>query len=486
MTTSVTTSPPSPRLTLCAVLLAIAACLPVLVARYPQMSDYPAHLARYYVMLDHGRSADLARWYVFQWKWSGNVGVDLLIGPFAALFGGVEAAGRVIAGLIPVLTGLGLIAVERALRGRTTPAVLLSLAFIWSPMMLIGLLNFTLGLALALWVFAAWVQLEGKHWRWAVMLPAGLAVWLCHMSAWGVLGLMVLGYEWGRQAKWRALLAPWPLALPVLFMVVQALLDPAGGGGTGYGPVWWVYKRAIWIKGMRDSLFQLDFLSLVGVLLVLGFAAWRRRIDGRLGRAGLALLVLSLLAPRHISGGDYVDYRMITSGLMLCVLGLDWPEGRLAAALAPLLYLGRLAVTTLSWQADSAETERLLAALDQVPRGARVASAVLVPFENWRLDHFEHIGAYAVLRRDALVNANFAVAQIHMLHLRHDGYVDPSQRLLLFHDQPVDLADFKPADAAEWLWYVGEREPTSLPAGEVVWRHGHSLLVRLAKTGKAD
>ena len=74
VTTSVTTSPPSPRLTLCAVLLAIAACLPVLVARYPQMSDYPAHLARYYVMLDHGRSADLARWYVFQWKWSGNVG----------------------------------------------------------------------------------------------------------------------------------------------------------------------------------------------------------------------------------------------------------------------------------------------------------------------------------------------------------------------------------------------------------------------------
>ena len=219
MTASVTTSQPSPRLTLCAVLLAIAACLPVLVARYPQMSDYPAHLARYYVMLDHGRSADLARWYVFQWKWSGNVGVDLLIGPFAALFGGVEAGGRVIAGLIPVLTGLGLVAVERVLRGRTTPAVLLSFAFIWSPMMLIGLLNFTLGLALALWVFAAWVRLEGKRWRWAVMLPAGLAVWLCHMSAWGVLGLMVLGYEWGRQARWRTLLAPWPLALPVLFMV---------------------------------------------------------------------------------------------------------------------------------------------------------------------------------------------------------------------------------------------------------------------------
>ena len=44
-----------------AVVLALASCLPVIVARYPQMSDYPAHLARYAVMLDGGRSADLAR-----------------------------------------------------------------------------------------------------------------------------------------------------------------------------------------------------------------------------------------------------------------------------------------------------------------------------------------------------------------------------------------------------------------------------------------
>ena len=481
-----TTPQPSPRLTVFAVVLALAACLPVLVAQYPQMSDYPAHLARYYVMLDHGRSADLARWYVFQWKWSGNLGVDLLIVPFAALLGGVELAGRVIVGLIVVMTGLGLLAVEQGLRGRTTPAVLLAFAFIWSPMMLIGLINFTLGLALALWVFALWLRLDGWRWRWAVMLPAGVAVWLCHMSAWGALGLMVLGYEWRRRGWWRDLLAPWPLALPVGLMALQAVLDPSVGGGTGYGPFWWVYKQAIWLKAMRDTVYSLDFLSLAGVLLVLALAMWQRRIDGRLGRAGLALLALSLLVPRHISGGDYVDYRMITSGLMLCALAIEWPSGRLAAALAPLLYLGRLAVTTWSWQVDSAETGKLLEALDQVPRGARVASAVLVPFERWQLDHFEHIGAYAVLRRDALVNANFAVAQIHMLHLRHDGYVDPSQRLLIHQDAPVELARFKPAADAEWLWYVGDRAPASLPAGEVVWRHGQSLLVRLAKTDKGD
>ena len=475
---------PRPRgLTVPALLLALLSCLPVLVARYPQMSDYPAHLARYTVMLDHGRDPDLARWYVFAWKWTGNVGVDLLIRPFAALFG-VETGARVIAGLIPPLTGLGLVAVERALRGRVGVGTLLAFAFIWSPMMLIGLLNFTLGLALALLAFALWVRLEAWRWRWLPFLAIGLVVWACHMSAWGVLGVMILGYEMPRRGLLAAAIAPWPLLAPLMVMLL-------GGGTSGefsYGAYWWIYKEAIWIKAMRDQVYALDFLSLLAVVAVLATALIKRRLDPRLGWAAGALMVMSWLVPRHISGGDYVDYRMISSGLMLACLAIDWPKApALAPLAAALLFLGRLSVTTLAWQADSATTARLLTALDQVPRGARVASAVLVPFGEWPLDHFEHIGAYVVPRRAALVNANFAVPHIHMLRLRPGGFSDPSQRLLLNADQPVDLAHFAPAEQADWLWYVGDREPASLPPGaRIVWRQGHSLLARLAKPAQAD
>ena len=75
--------------------LALLACLPVLVAVRPQMTDYPSHLARYYIMLDQGHSAWLAHYYDFQWHWSGNLGVDLLIWPMAKLFG-LEPAARII------------------------------------------------------------------------------------------------------------------------------------------------------------------------------------------------------------------------------------------------------------------------------------------------------------------------------------------------------------------------------------------------------
>ena len=213
------------------VVMALLSCLPVLVARYPQMSDYPAHLARYAVMLDAGRSADLARYYSFKWQWTGNVGVDLLIRPFAALFG-LEAGGRIIAGLIPPLTGFGLLTCEWVLRRRIGPASFMGFAFIWSPMMLIGLMNYALGQALALLGFALWVALDGKAFRAVVFLPVGVVVWLCHLSAWGVLGVLMFGYEWHKCKGWRAFVAPWPLLAPLLLMV----LNPGTSASFSWGP----------------------------------------------------------------------------------------------------------------------------------------------------------------------------------------------------------------------------------------------------------
>ena len=178
---------------------------------------------------------------------------------------------------------------------------------------------------------------------------------------------------------------------------------------------------------------------------------------------------------------------------MVACLAIDWPaSGKVARLLllaAPALFLARLAVTTADWAADSAETEKLLTALDHVPQGARVASAVLVPKGVWGLNHFEHIGGYAVLRKQALTKANFAVANVHMLHLKAGGpgFVDPSQRILQTSEAPVDLAHFAPAAQADYLWYVGAKSPATMPPGAVIiWRSGHSLLARLANSSHHD
>jgi hypothetical protein len=471
---------PSPREGLwLGIVLAFVACLPVLVARYPQMVDYPAHLARYYVMLELGDNAWLQRFYTFEWKWTGNVGADLLVQPLSALFG-LELAGRIIVGLIPVLTGLGILAVEWTLRRRIGMGSMLALCLIWSPALILGFLNFGLAQAAALFAFAGWVRLEGQRWRPLVFLPTGLAVWALHVSGWGMLGIMVFGYEWHRRRNLTAFLAPWPLFLPFIALLF-------GGGTKGlpsYGPAVDIFKRAIWKQAMRDSIEWLDYASAIGIGLVLAGSLAFRRIDGRLGWAMAIMLVGSLAMPRHIFGGDFADARLIYSGLLVGCLALAWQAPRWLLWLAPALFLVRLGVTADDWRKGSAETERLLAAVDHLPHGARVANLVVTTRGVWGYNSQEHIGGYAVLRKDALINAHFAVPGIHMIRLKEGGpnFRDPRQRLLWRPGQPIDLSQWDQAKGMDWLWYVGPQEPDALPPGaQVIYRAPGTLVARLAK-----
>jgi hypothetical protein len=466
-----------------AIALALLACLPVLVAARPQMTDYPSHLARYYIMLDSGHSAWLARYYDFTWRWSGNLGVDLLIWPMAKLFG-LEPAARIITVIVPPLTGLAMITVEWTLRRRIGVGTMLAFVTIWSPALIIGLLNFSLALALALFAFAGWVRLEKCRWRWLVFVPIGALVWLCHLAGWGVLGVLVLGYEWHRRPGFRALLALWPLAFPALAML-------QGGGPTGlldYGQNVANFKLSIWFMALRDQSWWLDIDSLGLLLAACGVAMAFRRFDGRLGWAAVMLALLSLVLPRHLGGGDYTDYRLIAVALSAGCLAIDWSPPRLVLWFAPLLYLVRLGLTTSVWYADSREVETMLRGLDHVPQGSRIAAAVVMERSVWATDTFQHVPSYAAIRRDALVNTHFAEPGVHMLHLREGGaeFKDPSQRIQRGAGEPVDLANFAPARGADYLWYIGGEQPATLPAGaRVIYRTPRSLMARLAKVPPA-
>ncbi|PKB19412.1 hypothetical protein B0I00_1645 [Novosphingobium kunmingense] len=462
-------------------LLAFASIAPVLVAVYPQMVDYPAHLARFHIMLERDNSAFLQQYYGFKWRWMGNLGADLLIQPLAHFFP-LETAGRIIVALIPPLTGLGIVAVEWALRRRVGLGAIMAMMFIWSPALLLGFLNFGLSLAAALFVFAAWVLLEGKRWRWIVMIPAGFLVWVCHVSGWGALGLMVFGYEWSRDKSWRACLAPWPLAFPLIALVFGA--GTKGLASYGYGESVAVYKWSIWRQAMRDSIKWLDYASMIGVLATLALSAALRRIDPRLGWGTVLLLLSSLALPRHIFAGDLVDARMISTGLMVGCLALAWRAPRWVLLVAAAFFLGRLTLTTQDWQRDSRETAHLLETIDRLPMGARLATVVITERSWWQHNPQEHICGYALVRRDALVNCNFALPMVHMMTINEGGryFRDPYHRLYHRTGATINLLSYDPAKHADWFWYVGVNRPDKLPLrAKVIEADRHTLLARLAK-----
>ena len=462
--------------------LALLSCLPFIVAAYPQMTDYPSHLARWRVMLDGGHSRFLARYYDFTWLWTGNLGADLLIRPFASMFG-LETGGRILGAMIPPLTGLGVIAVEWTLRRRVGVGSLLAMALIWSPALVLGFYNFCLSLALALLSFALWVRLEGRKWRWAPFIVLGVLTWLCHVSGWGVLGVLVFGYEWHRRPGLAAFLAPWPLALPFLLLVLTA----SSAGSAPYGDGVLHYKSLIWQMAMRDRSWALDIGTLAVVIALLLGAIVSRRFDGRLGWAALMLAALTLAVPRHLGGGDYADYRLIAVTLMVGCMAIRCPVPRWVLWLAPALFVIRIGVTTAAWYEQSRETEAMLGALDHLPMGARVAGAVVMDTDDWSVDPHGHLPSYATVRRDALVNSHFAVKGVHMLSLRNgpEGFTDPSQRIFRAPGAPIDLSGFEPARHADYLWYIGREAPARLPDGAiVVFSTRGSFLARLANSNR--
>ena len=453
---------------LAGLVLSLLAALPFAFAVHPQMADYPSHLARYHVMLDGGQSPFLAKYYSFDWALRGNLGVDLLMVPLGHLLG-VENAALLIALLLPILVALGIMAVEWTLRRRIGVGALLALATVWSPSMVMGFANFNLALALALFAFALWVKLEARPWRAMLFVPTGVLIWICHSAGWGVLGIMMFGYEWHRRGSWRALvarswralLAPWPLFPPFLLVALESRV----GDTFHYGSNPLHFKLGIWIKALSETSTMLDLASVLLLVAAIVIALVKRRIDGRLGWAALVVALLTLAIPRHLGGGDLADGRLVAIALMLGCLAIDARQPRWLMWLVPTLFLVRLAVTCADWREQSMILENALPALEKVPQGARIAAAI--PFDplRWGSTPLSHAGSYATLYRDALVNTHFALPGVHMLTVKGLGayFIDPSQRVAARPGEPVDLRNFPPAAHADYLWYVGENPVGSLP-----------------------
>ncbi len=467
------------------IILSIAATLPVLVAWAPQMTDYPSHLAGYKIMLDHGIDPFLTRYYTFHWEWTGNLGAELLMVPLEPLLG-LEGAGKFIAWVIPLLTGLSFLAVAWTLRGRIGVGAILAFTTIWSPALLMGFLNYSLSLALALFAFAAWIRWENWRWRPTAMVPISFVIWLCHVSGWGILGILVFGYEWSRSKSWRAFVAPWPLIFPLFPM----LIGGGGSSGLGYGRQVLEYKWSILYRALRSNVEWFDLATISVVVALLAVAGITRRIDGRLGWAALILLILTLVVPRHIFGGDYADYRLSTAALLVACLAINWPAPRWGLTMVAGLFVVRLGFTTAQWYEDGRTSKAMMEAMAYVPQGAKVATAVAIPRRQWEFGSFEHLGSYAVVRKSAMENSNFALPGVHLLSMAQPGYkrfADPSQRILYAPWQKIDLRRFKAAKKAEYLWYIGTVHPVSLPDGaEILFSTPNSFLARLANPAKSS
>ncbi|WP_447726859.1 hypothetical protein [Sphingomonas koreensis] len=481
----------------------LLAAVPLLWPTVPPLTDLPGHIGRYRVML--GDAPELGPYYSFQWRVVGNLGVDLLVAALGPWIG-LEPAVKAVVIAIPVLTTGALLWLSRELTGRISPWALFALPLAYSYFFQFGFVNFTLAMALALAGWALWLRMArlGQMRARAVLFVAiGLIVWITHVMGWAMLCLFVFGGECARLrsagAKFPAMLVRAGLAcLPLAPPLLALLLWRSGGAGDTER----FFDLMVKLKGLgsvlRDRWLVFDTAS-AALLLILIYAGVR----GRIGRivpqaafvAGLAALAF-LLLPFLLMGSAYADLRLLPYAMMVALAGLapgagTAPHTLRRIALTALVFLVlRTIATTASFVLYDRDWTRELAALDHLPRGARVLVLAGDTCEQpWAHSRRVHLGGLAIARRGAFTNGQWRMAGAPLLSVKVQGagYFghDPSQISVPapcaidpnLMPQARALAEF-PRNLFTHVWMIrphpaapGEREGL-IP----LWQHGDSVL----------
>lgn len=434
-------------------ILIAAALLPLVVAPIPGLADLPNHIARHHVFFHFGEGGPLDRYFDVQWRWIGNLGVDL---PVLGLmhFMDAETATRIVAAFIAPLMAVALLALSRAGHGRVSASAMLAMPLVFHQAYMYGFVNYCLGVALGLLVLAAWLSRPPEGWRgWLLYSVLSILVWTAHIGGWSILVVAAGCAELTRIRSVRDMVKAagrlWPLAMPLLPLLIWR------GEASGAPLFLWTEQNIVWAKALNfitvlkgwSRSADLAMTGIIGLLALLAFLwAGRRRVDARLFAAGVGICLMAALMPTTVLGSWGADFRIAPMGVILLLLSIapaaDPRRERLIFAAGLALFLIRSVGIAATWHRASLALEERLRILDDVPRGSRmgfiaVQSDCAFP---WVLNPDRKLPSLAIARRDVFTNTMFKVDGADLMTIR-----DPQDRAR-WYDLSEDVAATCPAN----------------------------------------
>lgn len=376
--------------------------IPVLVASIPPLVDYPNHLSRLW-LLDGGASVQpVSSMYRITWGTLTNIGIDLI--PIVLLKAFTyDVMGRLAVAAAVLLAPVGGVLLWRVLHGRFHWWQLSFGLLAWSLGLLLGFLNFEIGLGVALLAAAAdpaltrWgpaISAVGRAFLGSILLlvhPFGFvfyAALLCAIAIGSSFRPLLHRSTLLRICKSVTVIAA-TLAVPALFFVLLTPSLPGKQVGVSARSVWselQVGFMQILTAHKLDGIFVgivaysnwLDALTLAVLGLPVLMSLARRRLTVH---AGMLIVVAGLLAcyvicPAGLAGAYYVDSRFALMAPLALAVALrpeipSWPVKVVAASLFATSLL-RTSIIAGAWYDRQADVAALYRVLTPVPPGVAI------------------------------------------------------------------------------------------------------------------
>ena len=189
-----------------------------------------------------------------------------------------------------------------------------------------------------------------------------------------------------------------------------------------------------------------------------------------LGIAAVMLILAFVALPRILLGSAYADmrlapYMVIVAVVAVALVSPSRRQASLVAAAAVAIYAGRLAMLTVVFAQKDAANAAQLRALDHIAPNSRVfVEVALQCTARWETTRMDHLGAMAIVRRNAFVNGQWTAAGAQLLTIRYapaKGYAeDPTQILRPWYcrDRKAktypDALNHLPRDAFDYVWLI--------------------------------
>ncbi|WP_407050377.1 hypothetical protein [Methyloraptor flagellatus] len=456
--------------TLAFVILTAVVLVPVFLVAVPPLADYINHLARMHVIAIGGKDADLAAFYRIDWQLIPNLAMDLVVPLFARFFD-IYFAGQLFTATTVLLLVTGPLAISKVLFGRVNPLPLVAFVFVYNGIFLVGLMNYLVGVGIAMWGLAIWVKILDRPLilRLAVSTALVAALYLCHLYSLGFYGMAIGAYEIWSWAK-RGYKFDRKLVLDIVAMVVPVIpaavvLLTSSTWGLSGEYAWNSHTKvdgiAYIFRAYSDSLD----LGLTALLALAFGWAMRRKLISFHG-AALPLLVVGtavFLAMPELLFGSYMADQRLPAALFLMLLGfvrLDVSDRTVRACFFGMVIAFtavRTADVAYHWGKLGHIYDEFRQSVASLPRGAKILVTYADDPQGSDLerDAISHAPCVAMIERSALVSTAFTVKGKQIMTVRKT-----------FQDR-VDTEDGTPPTVSQAV--VAAYPPTDEPVTKTYW-----------------